>query len=962
MSSERKLRLIGALVAFGVALITYLVTLAPTLSFWDCGEFIAAANILGIPHPPGTPFFIILAKGFIDFMPFEDIAKRVNFISALTSALTVMMVFLFTGKLLSFVLRDKASRIAIFSAALGAAFLVTFSDTVWFNAVEAEVYGAAMFFIMTISYLSLLWVENRNTPQGARYLIFICYLAFLGVGLHLYTMMTIPAIFVLMLLVDKESRRNWPLWITGVMLMSVIYDIGDSYFYSLGMLVVCLALIPMSTNPIWRSRWKFCSWLCLAAVIGFSTHAYIPIRSSLNPRIDENNPETYVAFKEFLERKQYGSESMLKRAFHRRGQLLNQVLTHPHMGYGGYMIAQYLPWKVGDLRAEESGGIKRGDLTFKTQMDFMGNNKSFQMLFFLLLHIPIGYGLLQLYRRNRALGIYLGLLYGFSSFGLIFYMNFADGTRMEMRDWQYWQESGQNPSAKPPNVHMEVRERDYFYTPAFIFMSVLFGMAMAFLLEWVRRQRGGHAGGAVKAAAIALLVIAAGVPAFSNYKEHNRTGMYVPWDYAYNLLMSCRPNSVLFTNGDNDTFPLWYMQEVENIRMDVKVVNLSLVNTNWYIHQLRMHDPKLVLGFSSEEIDRLQPQPWQFEKPVPWNVPKTNVSLELQPRSYLKVQDIMVLNIVQNNFPARPIHFAVTVSEDNMMGLQEFLVMEGMVYTLTEEKKNREINVERTAHLVDSIYRFRGLGDGSTYIDSDTEGLLTNYSSTNFKLVSYAQDKVRELDQQIKQMEASSSAADLGDGNKNQALADLRLKRSDMVAFGEKYFELNARILPNEWRNHYFGGQFFVTVGRLDLAEKQYRLGAEKAPSPKLFAVNLAQLFQDQQKYAQAESLLVEWTARFPDDFELNYALSEAHQRRGQMDKARNVLANWLKTSPGHQYAPVIAQQLEFMVAPDIREPESESVPALPGADSIDEGIPIPAAGEDSAEAAPGDATFPDNG
>ncbi len=961
MSNERKLRLLGGLTAFAVAFITYLATMAPTVSFWDCGEFIAAANILGIPHPPGTPFFILLAKGFIDFMPFEDIAMRVNFISVLSSALTVMMVFLFTEKLLGLILRDKAGRFAAFAGGLGAAFLVTFSDTFWFNAVEAEVYGAAMFIVMTISYLSLLWVENRNHPQGARYLILICYLAFLGVGLHLYTMMTIPAIFVLMLLVDKDMRTNWPLWITGAVLMSVIYDIGDSYFYSLGMLAVSLGMIFLSSNPVWRGRWKFCSWLCLAAVIGFSTHAFIPIRSSLDPRIDENDPETYVAFKEFLERKQYGSESMLKRAFHRRGEPLNQLLTHPHMGYGGYMLAQYFPWKVGDAGAEQAYGITRGETGFRTQMDLMGNNKFMQMVFFLLLHVPIGYGLLLLYRRNKAMGIYLGLLYGLSSFGLIFYMNFADGTRMELRDWQYWQESGQNPNSRPPNVHMEVRERDYFYTPAFIFMSVLFGAAMAFLLEWVRGRSGGRSGGAVKAAAITLLVIAAGVPAFSNYKEHNRTGMYVPWDYAYNLLMSCRPNSVLFTNGDNDTFPLWFMQEVENIRMDVKVVNLSLANTNWYIHQLRQHEPKLVLGFDSTEIANLQPQPWQFKGAVNWKVPNTRVSVELQPRQYLKVQDIMVLNIVQNNFPARPIHFAVTVSEDNMMGLEEYLVMEGMVYTLSQEKKMKEVNVERTAMLVDSVYQFRGLGDGSAYIDSDTEGLLTNYSATNFKLISHAQEKVREIDADIAKLESfQGEAADTAGGDLN--LADMRLQRSDMVAFGEKYINLNSRILPNEWRNHYFGGQFYAAVGRMDLAEKQFRLGLDAAPSPKYFAVNLAQLLQDQGKFPQAESLLTDMTAKYPSDFEMNYALSETHQRQGNPEKAREVLERWLKSNPGHQYAPVIAQQLEFMVAPPAQGEESGPVPGLPATAPGNENPPAPPSKEDSAGNDVSEAVSPGNG
>src|SRR5690606_37271174 len=198
---------------------------------------------------------------------------------------------------------------------------------------------------------------------------------------------------------------------------------------------------------------------------------------------------------------------------------------------------------------------------------------------------------------------------------------------------------------------------------------------------------------------------------WSNYAEHDRTGDYVPYDYAYNLLQSCRPNSILFTNGDNDTFPLWFLQEVEGIRKDVRVVNLSLVNTNWYMHQLRYHEPALEIGFTPEQIDALQPQPWRFNGPVEISVPGTKIRYQLDPLPYLRIQDLMILHIVQNNFPKRPVHFAVTIGGNNAMGLDQFAVMEGLVYTLTEERHNRAIDVQATARLMDSVYRFRGLGD-----------------------------------------------------------------------------------------------------------------------------------------------------------------------------------------------------------------------------------------------------------
>src|SRR5690606_32624601 len=249
-----------------------------------------------------------------------------------------------------------------------------------------------------------------------------------------------------------------------------------------------------------------------------------------------------------------------------------------------------------------------------------------------------------------------------------FYMHFADGTQMEMRDHEYWKSTNFNPQQKPAPVHLEVRDRDDFFTAGFMCMGILFGVPSAFLLDKLGRMSRSGRTALPRGAGLALAFLAMAVPIYSNFKENNRHGDYIPWDYAYNLLNSCRPNGVLFTNGDNDTFPLWFIQEVEGVRTDVRVVNLSLVNTDWYIRQLRSHEPSLAIGFTDDEIKALEPQPWRFKEAVGFKVPNSSISVELTPRSYLKVQDIMVLHIVQNNYPKRPIHFAVTVSDDNMMG------------------------------------------------------------------------------------------------------------------------------------------------------------------------------------------------------------------------------------------------------------------------------------------------------
>ncbi|HAO99366.1 MAG TPA: DUF2723 domain-containing protein, partial [Fibrobacteres bacterium] len=178
--NDKTLQRIMALAVFALAFIVYLATMASTVSFWDCGELLAASNILGNPHPPGNPLFTLIARVFIMVMPLHEIAMRVNFISVLTSALTVMMSFLFTIKALRIIFKGEITNFMLYCGGLIAAFLVGFADTFWFSAVEAEVYGSSMFLVMTISWLTLYWYENRGTPKADRALILIGYLGFLG--------------------------------------------------------------------------------------------------------------------------------------------------------------------------------------------------------------------------------------------------------------------------------------------------------------------------------------------------------------------------------------------------------------------------------------------------------------------------------------------------------------------------------------------------------------------------------------------------------------------------------------------------------------------------------------------------------------------------------------------------------------------------------------------------------------
>jgi len=979
--SEKLLKYIVAGFAALVALVVYAMTMAPTVSFWDCGEFVACANTLGIPHPPGTPFFVLLSRVMIIILPFvSEIAKRLNYISVVSSAATVFITSLFAWDFLAKVLESdklvsKVSvgfrKIVLATAALTAGFLLTFSDTFWFSAVEAEVYGFAMFILMLVSYLALKWLDHREDAWGNRILVFICYIAFLGVGAHLYTLLTIPAIFVLLLIAEpKKIPSRWPLWIAGTLLCSVIYYVAGFIEISLVMLVVLglFALIKPFSPEVMKNI-RLALIFTVVALMGYSSHLYLPIRSELNPRIDEDDPEinirdekgnlqlgnlfqseNWTAFNDFLERKQYGSESMLSRAFYRRAQTVHQFLSFPNMGYGGYQISQYLPFKVGGVNfsdgtynfdPSENIPLKRFGILFPTQMQVMGDNTFAQLIWFLLFNGAIVCVCVFTFRRNRNLGVYMSVLYGLCSLGLLFYINFADGTRMEQRDHDYWVETmnrnvndlrqagidissvpdpnalidahqkiqqatlvlnslryrqadasqiaaaekaksdaeasqvwqnwrkienayarmGQNPPF-PEAVHLEVRERDYFYTPAFIFMSLILGIGAGILVFILAL----NSSPLIIPVAAAFVVVSSVIPCMSNYKEHDRSGLWVPWDYAYNLLNSCRQNAILFTNGDNDTFPLWFAQEVAGIRRDVRVVNLSLGNTDWYIKQMLTDEPILKLSYDKEGIERNMTisdgndrnpdhytSTWmaKADRAIPALreriakmtdstgsavVPADSLKLkqykimlqvysafkDWQARSHaglMLTQYKLVMDLAMNN-PDRPLHFSTTVGMSNFMGLEKYMVQEGMIYnfmqgdTMDRRTNNTDFNLVRTEFLVDSIYKYRGLGDGTAYVNGETERLLSSYSSLYLQIAFQMREQMDSL---------------IKDGT---PMTSLKKKALDsMASEALRYLDRGIYQFPEEWRC-YWAASYVLEASRNKAKAVEYcKKGLDNVPA-----------------------------------------------------------------------------------------------------------------------------------
>lgn len=663
-----KLTLWLSVLVFLVSFFSYLRTMAPTASFWDCGEFIACSYIVGIPHPPGTPLFILIGRIFSLIPLYAEIAARINFISVLTSALAVWLCFILITKLVGYWQKTENSlwmKIGKYVGAISGSLFLAFSNTFWSNAVEAEVYGASMFMMLLILYLGLKWMDYRKTPKGTKLLVLISYLGFLSLGIHMTVFIIMPAVFLLVILVDRERLLDWRFWITGLVLMLVMHSVNP---FLLGMAVwFIITLLLMSVSSQRKAAALALSIIAVAA-IAYSIMLFIPIRSSLDPAIDENDPDNWTSFKGFLERKQYGQESMISRMFYRRGTWTNQLGIKERMGFWGFFREQYM-------------------------------DKS---LWFIPMFLGL-FGIWELIRRRKNEGVVLLFLLIACTVGLVLYMNFADGTKPDKFSGEI--------------INIEVRDRDYFFLPGFVFFALTMGLGVTALLEglgsWLEKVRENLAKPIVGGLSLLILLLPV-MPAHRGFNSHNnRSNNYLPYDYAYNLLNSCEKDAVVFTNGDNDTFPLWFLQNVEKVRQDVRVVNLSLINTSWYIKQMK-HQWGVPISFTDREIDRMG-------------------YVRTSDGKVLRVQDQIIDNILETNKWKYPIYFAVTVAGDNRIyqgePIDDHLRMEGMAYRVVREIGKLMVEPDIMREKLFNVFRFRGVGDPSVIKDENDYRLLANYTS-----------------------------------------------------------------------------------------------------------------------------------------------------------------------------------------------------------------------------------------
>ena len=661
-----------------IAAVTYILTLEPTASFWDCGEFIASSYKLEVGHPPGNPVFQLFARLFTIFADNMHAAVAVNAFSAICSALTIFFLYLTIVFLAKRLVKPSdegtyslGKAIAIFGSGAVGALAYTFTDTFWFSAVEGEVYAMSSLITALVFWAMTKWYEQADQPYANRWIVLISLLMGLSIGIHLLNLLAIPALVFLYYYKQRENghyslKEYVKIFLISVVILAVIlfgiipylpkfaayFDLffvntlhlpfnSGAAFFMLLLLGLCFwgLFRTMKQGKVFANTVLLCFTMI---VIGFSLFTIIIIRSSAKTPTNEYQPDNPFTLVRYLGREQYGSNPLVygqyfdapydieetkywapmdKEYIHATGP--GDVVYMPegkmlfprmwssdsrhisfyksYMGDGGHVVKgaehkkptfaqnmafffdyqmnwmywRYFMWnfagRQNDVHSPSPGDPFIGN--WESGITFLDN--------FRLGDQSAAPGYLKdnpAKNHYYMLPLLLGLIGLFFQFGrdkrgcwLTFLMFFMTGIAIVVYLNQ------------PP---FQVRERDYAYAGSFYSFSIWIGLAVAAVYSWLEERMKGKE--AMGASVVTVLLL--GVPALmaaENWDDHDRSNRYTAVEMAKNYLNSVGPNGILVTHGDNDTFPLWYAQEVENIRTDVRIANTSLLGTDWHIDQMK---------------------------------------------------------------------------------------------------------------------------------------------------------------------------------------------------------------------------------------------------------------------------------------------------------------------------------------------------------------------------------------
>jgi len=694
-------------------LIGYVITLAPTVTLWDAGEFITASKVLGVPHPPGTPLFVLVGHVWADVVRIGQYAWRLNLMSACFSAAGAGCLFLVAYRLLA-----DESRILRVGGAAAAAILSAFAFTEWQNSNETEVYTFATFSIAAICWLCLRWRDVRGTPRAPHILLLIVYIAALSIGNHLLALLVGPAVSVFIAYTLRthpaadpgERDIEWAEWgtLTALWFVLVAVGLGSTPLLIVGgVLVVAAVAACMVTG----SR-AFPLVAIAAAAAGVSIYAFLYIRSGLHPVLNEADPENWRNLLAVIRREQFGSRGIFDNPM-----LPGSPRTLTVFGQQLFNYLEYFTWQWG--------------------RSLLPAARLIAFIIFLVLG-SVGFEFAR--RRDRGVAYLLGTLWLVTGLGLVIYMNFKAGFS---RFWDMYPSWDQH----------EVRERDYFFVVSFKVWGVFAAFGLVVLVQWLSKVASRRIGIAV-ASFLALAPFAANFTAASRRHGPDAT---VARDFAYNLVQSVEPYGVLFAYGDNDTFPVWYLQEVEGIRQDVTLINLSLANLDWYMSQLASrptrpfdpaHAPAIYRTLAptappSGPIVRMTPEDIAGMRPMQVSEDAVfragTFELPVRKGQVLRTSDLVIFTTIAQDLATRPITFGVSSGRGSWLGLDPHLVFQGLVFRVAPRADTTRrflrgvqgtmVDSTRTHLLVDSVFSWGKLFEPDTLVlEPAAQQVATSFS------------------------------------------------------------------------------------------------------------------------------------------------------------------------------------------------------------------------------------------
>ena len=862
MNNYKKINNILGWTVFVIASAVYILTSEPTMSYWDCGEYIATAFKLEVGHPPGAPLFQLIGRFFslFAFGNLTHVARMVNTMSALASGFTILFLFwTITMIAKKIVIRQgettKHNMFVIMGAGLVGSLAYTFTDSFWFSAVEGEVYAMSSFFTAIVVWAIFKWEEHADEKHAYRWLILIAYLMGLSIGVHLLNLLAIPAI-TFVYYFKKYPKPGW----SGIALTAVIsivilaivmyliipwiiklaglfelffvnyfgfpFNSGTAIYF-----ILLIGLIIWGLHFTWKKRKPVWNAIVLALtfiVIGYSSFLMLVIRSNADTPIDENNPENAINLLAYLNREQYGDWPLLSGQYY-NAPVVDRTDGNPvyakDVKTGKYVITdkreKAIPvydnrfttifprmWDQSESRFENEyirwGHVKgvpielqSGDRTETRNVPTFSENLAF-FWNYQLVHMYYRYFMWNFVgKQNDTQGMGNKIDGNWKS-GITFIDTMRLGTQVipECR-----KSKGDNSFYFLPlllgligvyftirndkknawvifllflmtgvaivlylNSHSpQPRERDYSFAGSFYAFAIWIGLGIIQLVRWIGKYAGNNI------ALMVSMVFGLGVVtlmAQQGWDDHDRSNRYTSLSVAENYLNSCAPNAILFTNGDNDTFPLWYAQEVEGIRTDVRVVNLSLLNTEWYIDQMKRKaynsdpvpfsltkdkyrqgshdvtyleedeglkntyvDVNTLLGIIAQDDSKLKMNTSQIgmidffptKKFMATYDPATimasgtippamagrldTIRWEINARAVEKA-NLMIMDLLATNNWKRPVYFVMTTGLDTYIGLEKYFHLEGLAYHLLPVKAKEsdgQIGEVNTSVMYDNI-------------------------------------------------------------------------------------------------------------------------------------------------------------------------------------------------------------------------------------------------------------------